>query len=79
MWWSYLPKIEECEPVFHPCAPVTGSGVPWGPVPVKKFSVILTFRRGDKRARCKDCNLAFMHCLLEIFIVFAIPFSMFAV
>ena len=52
---------------------------PLGPSPLTKFFVILTFRHGDKRARCKDSNLAFLHCLFEIFIMFAIPFSIFAV
>ena len=36
--------------------------------PLRKFFVILTFRYGDKRAHCKYCNLAFLHCLFKIFI-----------
>ena len=48
--------------------------------PLRKFFVILTFRHGDKRARCwarcKYCNLAFMHGLFEILLclLFRFPY-----
>ena len=47
--------------------------------PLRNFFVILTFQNGDKRvhcwARCKYCNLVFMHCLFEIFASFVILLS----
>ena len=40
-----------------------------------QFFVILTFRQGDKRARCEHCNPAFMHFLFEIFALFETNFA----
>ena len=68
MLWSCLPKSKRLGHVLHPCGPVTGPGLPGGlssdnyykSSPVRKCFAILTFRHGDKRARCKYCNLAFM-------------------
>ena len=78
MLWSCLPKIEECGP--RPSSLWTSY---WTRAckssPLRKFFVILTFRHGDKRTRCKYCNLAFMHCLFKIFALFVIPSSMFVV
>ena len=87
MLWSCLPKSKRLGHVLHPCGPVTGPGLPGGlssdnyykSSPVRKFFAILTFRHGDKRARCKYCNLAFMHSLFKIFALFVIPSSMFVV
>lgn len=62
-------KSKSVDRVLHRCGPVTE---PWSPgefyksSPLRKFYVILTFRNGDKRGRCKYCNLAFMNCSLEI-------------
>ena len=61
--------------VLHRCGPVTE---PWSPgefyksSPLRKFYVIPTFQNGDKRGRCKHCNLAFMYCSLELFACFCL-------
>ena len=68
-------KSKSVDPVLHPGRPGTGPGVPCAPVP----KVILTVRQRDKRGRFKYCNLAFRHCLFEVFGRFVIPFPMFAV
>ena len=70
--WSCLPKMEECGP--HRSSLWTSEWT-WGPLrvfakyykfsPLRKFFVILMFWQGDKRAHCKHCNLAFMHCLFK--------------
>ena len=68
-------KSKSVDRVLHRCGPVTE---PWSPgefyksSPLRKFYVILTFQNGDKRGRCKHCNLAFMNCSLEMFACFCL-------
>ena len=68
-------KSKSEDRVLHRCGPVTE---PWSPgefyksSPLRKFYVILTFQNGDKRGRCKYCNLAFMNCSLETLACFCL-------
>ena len=77
-------KSKIVDGVLHPCGPVTRPGYfhqtnYYKSSPLRKSFVILTFPHGDKWAHCRDCNLAFLHCVFKIFALCVILFSMFAV
>ena len=77
MWWSSLPKIEECRP--RPSLLRTND---WTRGPLGVFVrqnksvpyVIPTVRHRHKQGRFMYCNLASLRCLFEILLCLLIRF-----